>query len=149
MNEYLSDLQYLHDKIKNNPFRTGEYKQYSFYEKEYISDLEEFANTFYHFTKSIQTSSEAKASESNRMISQIANQQIFVHDFVAAIRRYENALYKGNFPVVFKQEELIEQYISTIHCFLDTELILKYPYKEKGEIHWMKWNKETQNYERK
>jgi hypothetical protein len=145
VNEHKEQLRKLHDEIKANPFRKN-YEANIQYGEAYFEKIYEFAETFYHLTEDIQRGRIEVESEYDKMLTKVADAAIFVHDFYAAVNRSENAIIARHIDMVHEEEEMVEACISTVHCYLDTGMIMKYPFKTRSGIKWAKWNEEKRDY---
>jgi hypothetical protein len=150
--EYKEKLQHLHDVIKNNPFRK-DYETHIKYGKGYYDVLYSFAETFYHLTDDIRKDRLKDVSENDRPLTNVANDCLFIHDFYGSINRSLNAILShegSNDPkiidILHNEEELIELYLSCIHCYLDTGYFNRYPFKYRGAIKWAEWNYDRKEY---
>lgn len=151
INEYKNQLIQLHCSIKNHIFREN-YELNAKYGKDYYDIVYKFAETFYHLTKAIKLNQLENISDEDKKLAQVAKGCLFSHDFYAAINRSNNALYSyingklDRIDIIHEEEQLIELCISCIHCYIDTGLFNRFPFKYRGSIKWAEWNDEKQDY---
>lgn len=151
INDYKKQLSELHEKIKNNPFRQ-DYELYSRYGKGYFDTVYKFAEMFYHLIKDIRDNILQDISDEDKKLAQVAKGCLFTHDFFAAINRSNNALYSyingknDRINIIHKEEELIELCITCIHCYIDTGILNRFPFRYKGFITWAEWDDEKNDY---
>lgn len=87
------------------------------------------------------------------MLAKVAEGCLFIHDFYACVNRSENAIISYNdygktdrLNIVHEEEELVELCISCVHCYIDTGLFYRFPFKYKDSIKWAEWNAEQNDY---
>lgn len=150
--DYKEKLTDLHDAIKENPFRK-DYIAYSKYGEGYFETIREFVDTFYALTKAIRDRDVTGVTDEDKKLTKIAI-YLFFHDFRSTANYGYNHISNYNAtenPKRIKQiqdgEQFLETCISCVHCYLETGLFNRYPFKKRnGEIGWATWSNVSNEY---
>jgi len=151
LTEYKTKLNELHDLIKENPFRRG-YEANVNYGKGYYKLVYDLADTFYHLIKDIRTNTIEVSNEFDERLG-IIDTLLFIHDFYASCNNSANAFYLWEqtgeqkwLDVIHGREEHLEACISCVHTYLETGLVLRYPFRYRKQTCWAEWNDEKNDY---
>lgn len=150
---YKQKLKMMHMAIKANLYRE-DHIRYSHYGEGYYEAVYKFAETFYHLTKDVQKNTiQGKLNDEDKKLAMIAKNCCFIHDFYAACNRSENAIISyrtygksKSIDIIHKEELMLELAISCVHTYIETGMINKYPFKYHGEVLFMKWDENRQEY---
>ena len=152
--EIQEELREIHDRIKSNKYRENIEVNTRYY-KSYYSDLRLLLDTFWNLCRKGATPQLRKVVGLD-----------FYHDFFSAITTSRAAAYwldrdeygegsvccgikdkEDDIEVIKKKQQIIEDNLSAIHCFIETGYFNTYYHYMYKDYVKEEWNEDTQSYE--